>query len=236
MHHHMRIDTRKPIRACQRQPIAVASLQIQPHIRQTHHRINPLPSHRIQPRWAARLARFIIHQMYRSPRTQHRHRKMNTFHVFKSWQTLKMNISIVFKSWKNDALVWSRKWPRWHCKSKSIVFKYWLRTDFQCLFLFRRENARLKSIHHNLVMSRHSSRHFLVSIPRVLLQRREGSNKKYFAYEIRIAPISGENESWSLLRRYSEFHRLDKYLQKSNPMIKTLDFPPKKSFGNMVSA
>lgn len=85
-------------------------------------------------------------------------------------------------------------------------------------------------------MSRSSLRHFLVSIPRVLLQRREDSNRKYFAYEIQITPVSGgENEKWSLLRRYSEFHRMDKYLQKSNPMIKTLDFPPKKSFGNMVS-
>lgn len=75
-----------------------------------------------------------------------------------------------------------------------------------------------------------------MSIPRVLLQRREDSNRKYFAYEIQITPVTGgDNERWSLLRRYSEFHRLDKYLQKSNPMIKTLDFPPKKSFGNMVS-
>lgn len=70
----------------------------------------------------------------------------------------------------------------------------------------------------------------------MLLQRRENSNKKYFAYEIQITPVSGdENDKWSLLRRYSEFHRLDKYLQRSNPMIKNLDFPPKKSFGNMVS-
>lgn len=93
----------------------------------------------------------------------------------------------------------------------------------------------MRSIHHNLVMSRHGSRHFFITLPRVLLQRREGSNKKYFAYEIQITPISGdENSKWSLLRRYSEFHRLHKYLQISNPMIKTLDFPPKKSFGNMV--
>lgn len=104
------------------------------------------------------------------------------------------------------------------------------------MFFFYSENARLRSVHHNLVMSRSSLRHFLVSIPRVLLQRREDSNRKYFAYEIQITPVSGgENEKWSLLRRYSEFHRMDKYLQKSNPMIKTLDFPPKKSFGNMVS-
>lgn len=103
-------------------------------------------------------------------------------------------------------------------------------------FFFSSENYRLKSVHHNLVMSRQSSRHFIVSIPRVLLQRREDSHKKFYAYEIQITPVSGdEQEKWSLLRRYSEFHRLDKYLQKSNPMIRNLDFPPKKSFGNMVS-
>lgn len=107
---------------------------------------------------------------------------------------------------------------------------------FSILFQFHSENARLKSVHHNLVVSRQSSRHFIVSIPRVLLQRRENSNKNYFAYEIQITPVTGgENDKWSLLRRYSEFHRMDKYLQMSNPMIKTLDFPPKKSFGNMVS-
>lgn len=84
-------------------------------------------------------------------------------------------------------------------------------------------------------MNRQGSRHFFISIPRVLLQRREGSHKKYFAYEIQIMPVlGGESEKWSVLRRYSEFHRLDKYLQMSNPMVKTLDFPPKKSFGNMV--
>lgn len=85
-------------------------------------------------------------------------------------------------------------------------------------------------------MNRQGSRHFFISIPRVLLQRRESSNRKYFAYEIQITPVlGGENDKWSVLRRYSEFHRLDKYLQMSNPMVKTLDFPPKKSFGNMVS-
>lgn len=86
-------------------------------------------------------------------------------------------------------------------------------------------------------MSRQSSRHFVVSIPRVLLQRsNDDSRKKYFAYEIQITPVSSDSEKWTVLRRYSEFHRMDKYLQMSNPMIKTLDFPPKKSFGNMVSA
>lgn len=101
-------------------------------------------------------------------------------------------------------------------------------------FIFR-ENSRLKSVHHNLVMSRQSIRNFTVSIPLVTLQRKENSNRKYFAYEIQIVPVNGgESEKWSLLRRYSEFHRLHKYLQKDNAIIRTLDFPPKKSFGNMV--
>lgn len=115
-----------------------------------------------------------------------------------------------------------------------IIYTKLIELFFFCTTQFR-ENARLRSIHHNLIMNRQASRHFFISIPRVLLQRRENSNKKYFAYEIQIMPLVGDdNEKWSVLRRYSEFHRLDKYLQMSNPMVKTLDFPPKKSFGNMV--
>lgn len=108
----------------------------------------------------------------------------------------------------------------------------WLTEFFVCS-----ENARLKSLHHNLIASRQSSRHFSISIPRVVQRLDENSNRKYFAYEIQITPLrdNGDREKWSLLRRYSEFHRLHKYLQKDNIVIKTLDFPPKKSFGNMVS-
>lgn len=99
-----------------------------------------------------------------------------------------------------------------------------------------RENSRLKSVHHKLVMSRQCSKHFSVSIPKVLLQKRESTKKKYFAYEIQIVPVDGgDREKWSLLRRYSEFHRLHEFLQKTNAVIATLDFPPKKRFGNMVS-
>lgn len=35
-----------------------------------------------------------------------------------------------------------------------------------------------------------------------------------------------------VLRRYSDFYKLHRKLQK-NVTVKTLDFPPKKSFGNM---
>lgn len=71
----------------------------------------------------------------------------------------------------------------------------------------------------------------------MLLQRNENPKRKnFFAYEIQIVPLNDvDGEKWSLLRRYSEFHRLHKYLQKDNMAIKTVDFPPKRSFGNMVS-
>lgn len=92
-------------------------------------------------------------------------------------------------------------------------------------------------MHYNLVANRQTSRFFSISVPRVLLQRNENpKRKKFFAYEIQIVPLNDvDGEKWSLLRRYSEFHRLHKYLQKDNIAIKTVDFPPKKSFGNMVS-
>lgn len=97
-----------------------------------------------------------------------------------------------------------------------------------------RENSRLKILHHNLVLSRQSFKYFSVSIPRVILQRSDApKRKRYYAYEIHIIPIVG-GEKWTLLRRYNEFHKLHKYLQKDNVAVKTLDFPPKKSFGNMV--
>lgn len=86
--------------------------------------------------------------------------------------------------------------------------------------------------------SRQTSKHFSISIPRVVLQRSaDAKRKKYFAYEIQIVPLSERSDEsrWSILRRYSDFHRLHKYLQKDNVAIKLLDFPPKKSFGNMVS-
>lgn len=85
--------------------------------------------------------------------------------------------------------------------------------------------------------SRQTSRFFSISVPRVLLQRNENPKRKnFFAYEIQIVPLNDvDGEKWSLLRRYSEFHRLHKYLQKDNIAIKTVDFPPKRSFGNMVS-
>lgn len=67
----------------------------------------------------------------------------------------------------------------------------------------------------------------------------DAKRKQYFAYEIQISFGQEQNEDnedqWIIMRRYSDFHRLHKYLQKDNVAIKLLDFPPKKSFGNMVS-
>lgn len=57
--------------------------------------------------------------------------------------------------------------------------------------------------------------------------------KRYYAYEVHVIPTHGGDE-WTVLRRYSDFYKLHRKLQK-NVAVKTLDFPPKKSFGNMVS-
>lgn len=38
-----------------------------------------------------------------------------------------------------------------------------------------------------------------------------------------------------MLKRYSDFLKLHKKYEKLNISVKTLDFPPKKKFGNMVS-
>lgn len=66
----------------------------------------------------------------------------------------------------------------------------------------------------------------------------DAKREQYFAYEIQISFGQEQNEDnedqWIIMRRYSDFHRLHKYLQKDNVAIKLLDFPPKKSFGNMV--
>lgn len=73
-----------------------------------------------------------------------------------------------------------------------------------------------------------------MSVPRVILQRLGGArNKAYYAYEVHIIPTHGGDE-WTILRRYNDFYKLHKRFQKDNVAVKTLDFPPKKNFGNMV--
>ncbi|KAJ6638452.1 Sorting nexin-29 [Pseudolycoriella hygida] len=88
------------------------------------------------------------------------------------------------------------------------------------------ENHRLKGLNNS---SRHGFNYFSVSVPRVSLQQTR--TKRYYAYEVHIIPTHGGDE-WTVLRRYSDFYKLHRKLQK-NVAIKTLDFPPKKSFGNM---
>ncbi|XP_037028176.1 sorting nexin-29 [Bradysia coprophila] len=88
------------------------------------------------------------------------------------------------------------------------------------------ENHRLKGLSNS---SRYGFNYFSVSVPRVSLQQTR--TKRYYAYEVHVIPTHGGDE-WTVLRRYSDFHKLHRKLQK-NVAVKTLDFPPKKSFGNM---
>lgn len=82
---------------------------------------------------------------------------------------------------------------------------------------------------------------FSFSIPKAIQRAADGgrSRRPYHVYEIRITPsgVSGStagNESWCVYRRYNEFYRLHRRLQKQYPTVKKLDFPPKKKFGNLV--
>lgn len=101
------------------------------------------------------------------------------------------------------------------------------------------ENHRLRMLTRS---NRLSMMHFQISIPKAILRTPvSGRRREHYCYEIRIspngtannAPGSGASESWSVFRRYSEFHRLHKRLQKEYPSVRTLDFPPKKKIGNM---
>uniref|UniRef100_A0A182J7H1 Sorting nexin-29 n=1 Tax=Anopheles atroparvus TaxID=41427 RepID=A0A182J7H1_ANOAO len=104
--------------------------------------------------------------------------------------------------------------------------------------------AELSLENHRLRMLTRSNRlsvaFFSFSIPKAI-QRTPSSGRTrrpYHVYEIRITPsgVSGStvgNESWCIYRRYNEFYRLHRRLQKEYPTVKTLDFPPKKKLGNM---
>lgn len=41
-----------------------------------------------------------------------------------------------------------------------------------------------------------------------------------------------KDEEWNVYRRYSQFYGLHKLLKKNYPIIRTFDFPPKKTIGN----
>uniref|UniRef100_A0A182Q814 Sorting nexin-29 n=1 Tax=Anopheles farauti TaxID=69004 RepID=A0A182Q814_9DIPT len=99
------------------------------------------------------------------------------------------------------------------------------------------ENYRLRMLTRS---NRLSVAFFSFSIPKAIQRTADGgrSRRPYHVYEIRVTPsgVSGSttgNESWCVYRRYNEFYRLHRRLQKQYPTVKTLDFPPKKKFGNM---
>lgn len=96
------------------------------------------------------------------------------------------------------------------------------------------ENHRLRMLTRP---NRLSLMHFQIVIPKAILRTPvSGRRRPHYCYEIRITPAAattGVSECWSVFRRYSEFYRLHKRLQKEHPSVKTLDFPPKKKIGNM---
>lgn len=103
-------------------------------------------------------------------------------------------------------------------------------TKFNFFFLIFRENHRLRALTN---FSRNSFlTFFTVSIPKVILKR--SGSSKFYVYQIILIPNHGGDER-SMLKRYSDFLKLHKKYEKLNISVKTLDFPPKKKFGNMVS-
>ncbi|XP_055617581.1 sorting nexin-29 [Toxorhynchites rutilus septentrionalis] len=96
------------------------------------------------------------------------------------------------------------------------------------------ENNRLRMLTRS---NRLSLMHFQICIPKAILRTPvSGHRRQHYCYEIRVTPTAtGTNggDCWSVFRRYSDFYRLHKTLQKEYPSVKTLDFPPKKKFGNM---
>ncbi|XP_065081553.1 sorting nexin-29 [Ochlerotatus camptorhynchus] len=112
-------------------------------------------------------------------------------------------------------------------------------SDERCQMLEARV-AELSLENHRLRMLTRSNRlslmHFQISIPKAILRTPvSGRRREHYCYEIRISPSANgsSGESWSVFRRYSEFYRLHKRLQKEYPSVKSLDFPPKKKIGNM---
>ena len=90
------------------------------------------------------------------------------------------------------------------------------------------ENSRLR----NLMSSTRVNTigNFQISIPRAVLQKTK--TKNYYIYEINLRTKNG-NESWTIFKRYRDFHSLHKQIRKKYLQIKVLDFPPKKKIGNL---
>ncbi|BFF94605.1 sorting nexin-29 [Drosophila madeirensis] len=72
---------------------------------------------------------------------------------------------------------------------------------------------------------------FLITIPHVKLTKTQRSGSHY-TYEIHIT-MRQRLEHWTLFRRYSDFNKLHKSLMRTHPVVSSVEFPPKKHFGNM---
>lgn len=90
------------------------------------------------------------------------------------------------------------------------------------------ENSRLKNLFRATKVN--TLGHFQISIPRAVLQKTK--TKNFYIYEINLRSKNGD-ESWTIFKRYRDFHQLHKQLKKQHLQIKVLDFPPKKKLGNL---
>ncbi|KAM7295892.1 sorting nexin-29 [Ixodes scapularis] len=52
------------------------------------------------------------------------------------------------------------------------------------------------------------------------------------AFHVYQVYVRIRDDEWNVYRRYSQFYALHKALRKSNPVVGSFDFPPKKSIGN----
>lgn len=75
--------------------------------------------------------------------------------------------------------------------------------------------------------------HLSISVPTVYLTRKDPSSSSYHIYQIDIE--SSRGVSWSIYRRYSQFHKLHQQLRSQNPTIDRLSFPPKRRINSKTS-
>ncbi|KAL4641397.1 kinesin-like protein KIF16B [Arapaima gigas] len=66
-----------------------------------------------------------------------------------------------------------------------------------------------------------------ISIPRYVL-RGQGKDEHY-EFEVKITVL---DETWAVFRRYSRFREMHRTLRLKYPELASLEFPPKKLFGN----
>lgn len=90
------------------------------------------------------------------------------------------------------------------------------------------ENSRLKNLFNSTKVN--TLANLQISIPRAVLQKTK--TKNFYLYEINLRSKEGI-ESWTIFKRYRDFHKLHKQLRKQHLQIKILDFPPKKKIGNL---